>query len=126
VLGREWVWVLILGFIIIIQTATINTAAGVGSWQSVGPSPIDSSTLGKDSQNIGLTSGRITAIAFDPRPIQAGTIYVGSAQGGVWKSADGGKTWNPLTDDQSSLAVGSIAVNSTGAVYIGTGEGNLN
>ena len=97
--------------------ASVNVASPIGgSWISVGPSPIDA---GGGS----FYSGRVSALASDP--IHSGTIYLGAAQGGVWKSTNSGTSWSPLTDNQVSLATGSIAVDSSGNVYVGTGEGNL-
>ena len=71
-----------------------------------------------------LCSGRVTSIATDPS--NPNTLYLGSASGGVWKSTDGGSSWTPLTDSLYPLAVGSIAVDLNGVVYVGTGEGNNN
>jgi photosystem II stability/assembly factor-like uncharacterized protein len=53
-------------------------------------------------------------------------IYVGGATGGVFKSTDGGLTWDPIFDDQPALGVGSIAVfqPNPDIVWVGTGEGN--
>ena len=53
-------------------------------------------------------------------------IYVGGATGGVFKSVDGGLTWDPVFDDQTALGVGSIAVFQANPdiVWVGTGEGN--
>ncbi|TMI24648.1 hypothetical protein E6H36_08015 [Candidatus Bathyarchaeota archaeon] len=102
-----------------LQLGQISSASDPvgGSWMSVGPSAI---------QNCGVTgglcSGRVTAIALDPT--HAGTVYLGAAQGGVWKTTNSGASWVPLTDNQPSLAVGSIAVDSSGTIYVGTGEGN--
>ena len=44
----------------------------------------------------------------------------------MWKTTDGGANWTPLTDDQPSLATGSIALapSSPDIVYVGTGEQN--
>src|SRR5262249_46295915 len=75
-----------------------------GASKPIGPQPIQ--------YNTGYpTSGRVTAVALDPR--SADTIYIGGADGGVWKTTDGGNIWNPVTDDQPSLAIGSLAVDPT-------------
>jgi photosystem II stability/assembly factor-like uncharacterized protein len=44
----------------------------------------------------------------------------------VWRSSDGGASWIPLTDDQESLAIGSLAIapSAPEVVYAGTGEGH--
>ena len=72
-----------------------------------------------------LVSGRITSIAVDPA--NAGTIYIGAAQGGVWKTTDGGINWTPKSDNEASLAIGSIAIDpsNTQIIYAATGEGNF-
>ena len=46
--------------------------------------------------------------------------------GGVWKTFNGGSTWTPLTDDQATLFMGSVAVAPTNpsVVYAGTGDPN--
>jgi photosystem II stability/assembly factor-like uncharacterized protein len=68
-------------------------------------------------------SGRVTAIAVNGS--NTNEIFVGAAQGGVWRSLDGGSTWSPLLDGETSLAVGAIALSPDNKViYVGTGEGN--
>jgi len=54
-------------------------------------------------------------------------VYLGAAQGGVWKTTDGGLTWTPLTDSQQTLAIGSLALDQSNPdiVYAGTGEENF-
>ncbi len=78
------------------------------------------------ARNIGPAgmSGRVAdveVVLSDPT-----VIYVGSATGGVFKSVDGGITWDPVFDDQPVLGVGSIAVfqPNPDVVWVGTGEGN--
>jgi len=92
-----------------------------GSWASVGPSSLQD--CGTGSQ-VDICSGRVTAIAIDPNHPEV--IYVGGAQGGVWKSTDSGASWLPLMDELTvgSLAVGSITIAPNGDIYVGTGEGN--
>ncbi len=70
-------------------------------------------------------SGRIAAIdAFAPDPR---VVYVGAASGGVWKSTNGGLTFEPVFDEQPVHAIGALAVDprTPDVVWVGTGEGNL-
>jgi photosystem II stability/assembly factor-like uncharacterized protein len=79
--------------------------------------------LGPESIPIAKTStGRLTAIAV--HPVDPNIIYVGGAQGGVWKTTDGGGFWVPLTDSECSLAMGDIAIDPMNPeiLYAGTGE----
>lgn len=93
-------------------------------WTQLGPQPIKA-VPGDPS---GSYSGRVTAIALHPQYDGASnkTLYVGGAQGGVWRSTDNGQTWTPLTDDLPSQAVGSIAIDPTNPniIFVGSGEGN--
>ena len=93
---------------------TSGIAPNSSTWTLIGPQPTS-----------GLVSGRVTGIAIDPR--SNNTVYIGAAEGGVWKTTDGGVTWLPLTDSQVSLASGAIALDplSPDTVYVGTGEANF-
>src|ERR1700730_3449720 len=53
-------------------------------------------------------------------------IYVATASGGVFKTANGGITWEPLFDDQAVSSIGAIAVAPSDpcVVWVGTGESN--
>src|SRR5919198_2953805 len=67
--------------------------------------------------------GRMTALAAAPD----GTLFAGAADGGVWRSSDGGQHWTPVTDTQATLSIGALLVTSSGGgytVYAGTGEAN--
>ena len=68
------------------------------------------------------SAGRIAAAAgVVGKP---GVYYAGAASGGVWKSTDGGTTWKPTFDNESSQAIGALAVAPTNPniVWAGTGE----
>lgn len=83
-------------------------------WIPIGPSPI----TGDRADN-----GMVTAIA--PHPSNANIVYVGTADGGVWKTNDGGSTWQSLFDEELCLAVGepqSIAIDpgDSDVIYVGT------
>ncbi len=87
------------------------------SWTFLGPQPVANEPW--SGSNV---SGRVTSIAIDPTNNLV--VYVTGAQGGVWKTTDGGTTWSPMTDGLSSLASGYIAIdpNNNLTLYYGTGE----
>ncbi|OYW07018.1 MAG: hypothetical protein B7X11_00610, partial [Acidobacteria bacterium 37-65-4] len=69
--------------------------------------------------------GRITALVRHPS--HSNILYLGGADGGVWKTADAGTTWTPLSDTLPTLSIGSLAMNPSNPneVWAGTGEGNF-
>ena len=97
-----------------------------GQWVSLGPNGIQNCGTYWGQAFIAVSgnicSGRVTAVAVDPS--HPNIIYVGSAGGGVWKSTNRGSGWVPLFDYLPSLAIGSIAIDPKGVIYVGTGEGN--
>jgi hypothetical protein len=97
-----------------------TTEGGGGSfhWFNVGPTPIHDTTSAD-------AVGRVTAIAVDPG--SQPHWLVGTAQGGIWESTDGGLNWGPRSDDQPSLAIGAIAFapSNPQIVYAGTGEASF-
>ncbi|HEX4963190.1 MAG TPA: hypothetical protein VF173_20330 [Thermoanaerobaculia bacterium] len=72
-----------------------------------------------------VMSGRVATVEgveSDPD-----VLYVGAAGGGIWKTVNGGDSWEPVFDGQPALAIGVIAVfqANPAIVWAGTGEGNL-
>ncbi len=93
------------------------------TWTPLGPAPIPN---GQTSAVSTPVSGRTIAIAV--HPTDPDTVYVGTAQGGLYKSTDGGAHWTALFDSQlESLAIGAVTIDpvDSNVVYVGTGEPNL-
>ena len=69
--------------------------------------------------------GRMTAIAL--HPTDSNLIYLGGANGGVWRTTDGGTTWESRSDFEGSLAIGALLLDplDPNTLWAGTGEGNL-
>ncbi|HMQ69523.1 MAG TPA: T9SS type A sorting domain-containing protein [Ignavibacteria bacterium] len=88
-------------------------------WQSVNPTGM---FYARTNEN--YISGRTNSIAF--HPTDPNIFYIAAAQGGVWKTIDGGINWTVLTDNIGSIASGDIAIdpNNPNTLYYGTGELN--
>ncbi len=56
---------------------------------------------------------------------QPSVFYMAQVNGGVWKSNDYGRTWNPIFDHESTQSIGAIAVapSDPNIVYVASGEG---
>src|SRR5260370_24120984 len=78
-----------------------GASLSAATWTPIGPSSLPNTFNGN-------VSGRITGVAVDPT--NDSIIYVTPADGGIWKTTDDGKTWTPLTDNQTTLAMGAIAI----------------
>jgi photosystem II stability/assembly factor-like uncharacterized protein len=58
-------------------------------------------------------------------PGRPGVFFIGPVNGGVFKSDDYGRTWEPIFDGQDTASIGAIAVAASNpdVVYVGSGEG---
>src|SRR6185312_6428987 len=103
--------------------------AATNVWTPLGPAPIPngqtSGTVLNPANEVAV-SGRVTTIAIDPADTTGNTVYVGTAQGGLYRTLDGGANWTPLMDAEPSLAIGAITVDPLDhtKVFVGTGEAN--
>src|SRR5260370_36152620 len=87
------------------------------SWVNLGPNPIPNG----QTVPIAPVSGLVQTIEIDPN--DPNKVYAGAAQGGVYRSLDGGATWTPIFDSAQSLEIGALALDTAkGSLYVGTGE----
>lgn len=102
---------------------------GVVNWVPLGPAVV----LNGMAATRPPVSGRVVGVAVSA---DGQRVYVGSANGGVWRSDDAGRTFYPLmnsfelhptTNHADSLSIGAIACDPArpDRVYVGSGEGNL-
>ena len=88
-------------------TSTVpESAYGALSWRLVGPFRAGWSTCAEGV------------------PGEPGLFYFGGADGGVWRTTDNGRTWEPLFNDQGTASVGDLAVapSDPSVLYVGTGQ----
>ena len=88
--------------------------------------PVDSARLaGLHWRSVGpaMFGGRVDDVAGVPG--NRDILYVGGSTAGLYKSSNGGTTFNSVFNDGNTLSVGAIAIapDNIDIVYIGTGEG---
>lgn len=105
---------------------SISGGPTIPAWSAFGPAPINGGQTPTSTPRFPSdVSGRTVALAFDPVNEH---VYIGAAQGGIWRSTNNGATWTPLSDTLASTAVGAIAVvppataGNPATIYLGTGE----
>ena len=93
-----------------VQAASVNPILFQElKWRSVGP----------------FRGGRVLAVEGarnDPK-----RFYFGAVNGGVWRTDDAGRTWQPIFDSVNVGSIGAIAVapSSPKTIYVGTGEADM-
>ncbi|HZP11619.1 MAG TPA: hypothetical protein VFB36_04275 [Nevskiaceae bacterium] len=89
-------------------------------------STFDSGAIsGLNARNIGSAtmSGRIAAVTAYEKDGKT-TIFVAAASGGVWKSPDGGVTYQPMFDHEAVQSIGAVTIDPSNpdTIWVGTGE----
>ena len=101
----------------------IGAALGIAHFATAQPAPNHSFVSDMKWRSIGPPrSGYISAPAGIPG--DPTTYYVGTPEGGVWKTTNAGTTWKPIFDDMHVPSIGAVAVapSEPNTVYVGTGN----
>ena len=98
--------------------AAAQTFLPQGPSPHFGPTPIVQSG---DAPPNGTSAGAVQAIITDPA--NANTMYIGAVNGGVWATRNGGASWTPLSDNQRSLSIASLATDPTTPNVLVAGTG---
>ena len=124
---RRCLFASILLSLLVLPAAPVLGQGGSGSASAEEPDGEDTPFDHLRWRNVGPVnmSGRVAdveGIPGDPR-----IVWVGAASGGVWKSMDGGLTFDPVMDDQEVASIGDlgIAPSNPSVVYVGSGEANV-
>lgn len=109
---RRSFWFSVTSVIVIAGFISLNAqtpAEGYGMlrWRMIGPH--------RGGRTVGATGSTQ----------QPNVFYIGVNNGGIWKTTDYGRTWQPIFDDQSTGSIGDVAVapSNPNVVYAGSGEG---
>ena len=76
-------------------------------------------------QGPGNIGARVNTIKV--HPTNHDIIYAGYANGGVWKTTNGGQSWFPIFDKQPFLTISDIELDpqNPNIIYVGTGDKNV-
>src|SRR5947209_3535546 len=71
-----------------------------------------------------VTSGRVVDFAVNPQNTKE--YFVAAASGGVWKTSNGGISYNPVFENEGSYSIGCVRIdpNNSNVVWVGSGENN--
>ena len=106
-----------------VDTAAASTTADAKSDDTAVKDPLQYFRF----RNLGpaVGGGRVTSVVGVPG--KANIYYAGAAGGGVFATQDGGLTWRPIFEKESTASIGAIALapSNPNLIWVGTGEKNI-
>lgn len=113
--------------LLLFASAQTKTFAQAKRANEPGRARVDTSALNRlEWRNIGPANmgGRTTDV--EGVPGNPNLVYVATASGGLWKTLNGGMSWAPIFERQSTISIGDIALDpkNPDVIYVGTGESN--
>ncbi|HRG58248.1 MAG TPA: glycosyl hydrolase [Bacteroidia bacterium] len=111
----------------VFQLHFIHVFAQTKSGETNKSNLLNSGTLnGLKFRSIGpaLTSGRVVDIAVNAN--NSKEYFVAAAAGGVWKTSNGGITYEPVFENEGSFSIGCVTYdpNNSNVIWVGSGENN--
>jgi len=103
------------------RAGAFNSLVTNERWQPMGPTGFVSMNTRYSSSPM-ADEGRFTSIALHPRDQRI--ILAGSGSAGVWRSVNGGASWQALSDNECASSIGAVTMDPVDPtiVYAGTGE----
>jgi hypothetical protein len=91
-----------------------------GFWEPKGPAPLRVDNR-QDVFGAGPIAGAVVDILIHPD--SPNTIFAATGHGGVWRSTNGGVTFQPTMDGLPSLSIGALAIDAVNrdVIYAGCG-----
>src|SRR5262249_19974082 len=107
-------FVLLLPSLPLVRPAAAPAADAAPPWSSLTARPIGPANMG----------GRVCAVASPPG--KPATLNVATASGGLWKTTDGGASWEAQFEHEATVSLGDVCVapSNPDIVWVGTGEAN--
>ncbi len=98
------------------QRTSLTTFDDSSNWIPMGP--FDHTNAGSWSSG----QGRVNVSKVDPN--NPNTVYIGTPDGGAWKSEDNGDSWVSIADQLPIWGVSGIAIDPTNSniIYLSTGD----
>lgn len=108
----------------IVSAALVAVTAALAAGVNAQPADVGSSAVaGLNWRLLGPFRGGWSTVV-EGVPNQPDTFYFGAAGGGVWRTRDAGRTWQPIFEHAAAASVGALAVSPSNpdVIYVGTGQ----